>query len=268
VFSPYYAWSGRGDPLNHCAINVALYGRPRRWAMTERGRRRVETAADSFTVGPSRVAWDGTALTVEIDEVGVPVPSRLRGTVRLVPEALTADSFVLDAEGRHEWWPIAPRARVEVAMTAPALSWSGTGYLDTNQGSEPLEAGFVDWDWSRAPLPDGGSAVLYNARRRRGGTLDLALAFGRDGTVERFAAPPEAPLPTTPWRVRRATRSEAGAAPRVVETLEDSPFYARSVVETRLCGETVTAVHESLMLDRFATPWCKLMLPFRMPRRR
>jgi hypothetical protein len=26
-------------------------------------------------------------------------------------------------------------------------------------------------------------------------------------------------------------------------------------------------VHESLMLDRFAAPWCKLMLPFRMPRR-
>ena len=26
VFSPYYAWSGRRDPLNHCAVNVALYG--------------------------------------------------------------------------------------------------------------------------------------------------------------------------------------------------------------------------------------------------
>ena len=27
VFSPYYAWRGRRDPLDHCAINVALYGR-------------------------------------------------------------------------------------------------------------------------------------------------------------------------------------------------------------------------------------------------
>ena len=26
VFSPYYAWTGRRDPLNHCAVNVALYG--------------------------------------------------------------------------------------------------------------------------------------------------------------------------------------------------------------------------------------------------
>ena len=34
VFSPYYAWSGRTDPYNHCAINLALYGpRSSRWAM-------------------------------------------------------------------------------------------------------------------------------------------------------------------------------------------------------------------------------------------
>ena len=35
VFSPYYKKSGRGDPLDHCALNVALYvfcGR--RWGLT------------------------------------------------------------------------------------------------------------------------------------------------------------------------------------------------------------------------------------------
>jgi len=26
VFSPYCAWSGRADPLNHCAVAIALYG--------------------------------------------------------------------------------------------------------------------------------------------------------------------------------------------------------------------------------------------------
>ena len=26
VFSPYYHWSGRAEPENHVAINVALYG--------------------------------------------------------------------------------------------------------------------------------------------------------------------------------------------------------------------------------------------------
>ncbi|MFX8883411.1 hypothetical protein ABTM86_19650, partial [Acinetobacter baumannii] len=42
VFSPYYALArrrGRGDPLNHCALNVAVYGNgTKHWAMTERRR--------------------------------------------------------------------------------------------------------------------------------------------------------------------------------------------------------------------------------------
>jgi hypothetical protein len=48
VFSPYYAWARRPRAqhapraLDHCAINVALYGPGRgRWAMTERGADRV-----------------------------------------------------------------------------------------------------------------------------------------------------------------------------------------------------------------------------------
>ena len=51
------------------------------------------------------------------------------------------------------------------------------------------------------------------------------------------------------------------------ETLEDSPFYARSVVSASLLGERADAVHESLSLDRFRAGWVRLLLPFRMPRR-
>jgi carotenoid 1,2-hydratase len=39
------------------------------------------------------------------------------------------------------------------------------------------------------------------------------------------------------------------------------------VVETRLCGEPATAVHESLSLDRFAALPIQMMLPFKIPRR-
>ncbi len=41
VFSPFYADArrrGRAEAIDHCAINVALYGDVRRWAMTERDR--------------------------------------------------------------------------------------------------------------------------------------------------------------------------------------------------------------------------------------
>jgi carotenoid 1,2-hydratase len=91
----------------------------------------------------------------------------------------------------------------------------------------------------------------------------MALHF--DGNrVERFEPPPLAPLPTSLFRIGRTTRSEAPA--RLVRTLTDSHFYARSIVESTLHGERVWGVHESLELDRFKTGWAKVLLPFRMPR--
>ena len=108
--------------------------------------------------------------------------------------------------------------------------------------------------------------LLYDAQRRAGGSLNLALRFDARGGVEEIASPPAVALPPSLWRVPRATRSEDGTA-RILDTFEDGPFYARSLVSTRLGGGDVTAMHESLSLDRFAMPWVQALLPFRMPRR-
>ena len=140
-----------------------------------------------------------------------------------------------------------------MALERPALRWSGAAYFDANAGSEPLEAGFRSWDWSRAGLRRG-TAVLYDAVRRDGSTRLLALRFDPDGRVETFEPPPPVRLPATGWRVARGTRADAGHGAAVVETLEDTPFYARSLLRTHLLGERATAVHESLSLDRFRTP--------------
>jgi carotenoid 1,2-hydratase len=78
--------------------------------------------------------------------------------------------------------------------------------------------------------------------------------------------PPVARLPDTRWRIRRETRADRGANVLIRQTLEDGPFYARSLLSTRIFGETAEAVHESLSLDRFATGWVRMLLPFRMPR--
>lgn len=270
VFSPYYAWSrrrGQPDPLNHCALNVALYGQGgKRWAMTERGRKALHQTASRLEIGPSHVSWDGNALSIEVNEITAPIPSRLRGRVRVIPAALNPREFELDSAGRHIWWPIAPISRVEVAFEKPDLQWSGQGYFDSNRGEEPLEDAFECWDWSRANTPSGTS-MLYDVTARSGTGASLALRFNAAGEVEECPAPPRVRLPTTGiWRIKRGTQCEPGYQARVVETLEDTPFYARSLVETRLFGETATCVHESLSLDRFASPVVQLMLPFRMPR--
>ena len=269
VFSPYYAWArqhGAGaDPLQHCALNIALYGRGRkRWAMTERGRSRVRRGADILCIGPSALRWEGDALTIRIDEVTSPWPSRIRGTVRVHPTALLDRTYWLDAHGRHRWTPIAPRARVEVDLRHPALRWRGEAYLDSNAGDAPLEDDFCRWDWSRASLAADRTAVLYDVTRRNGDTMSLALQFDASGTALAFEPPPPAALPASRWRIARNTRSDGSA--RIVQTLEDAPFYARSLLDAQWRGERVTAVHESLSLERFDSAWVRALLPFRMPR--
>lgn len=276
VFSPWYAWArrrpGGADPMEHCALNVALYGERGRWAMTERPASAVGRGADSLRIGPSALHWDGASLRVQVREVAAPVPRRLRGEIRLRPAGATnTRGFILDpATRRHRWTPIAPAARVEVVLDEPALRWSGPAYFDTNDGDAPLEQDFVRWDWCRAPLRDGGAGVLYNVEPRDGAAHSLALRVRPGGEVEDAPpAPPSARLPPTRlWRMPRPFRAETGAEPAVVRTLEDTPFYARSVVSTRMFGEPAQAVHESLSLDRFRAPWVQAMLPFRVPRAR
>lgn len=329
VFSPYYAWARRRqgaeavDPLNHCGLNVALYGRGgKRWSLTERGRAALSRDASHLAIGPSRLHWDQDALVIDIKERGMPIPHRLLGRVRLYPEALADYQAFLDPAARHRWVPIAPRARVHVEMAAPALRWSGPAYFDSNAGDEPLENAFDGWDWSRAPH-GGGTSVLYHVipRPARDGRLGtkadadsgtaahrgaagdpqrgpsgkgadqgatarddadpgatptdgttnggarLALHFARDGAVRPLAPLEPRELPATRiWRIPRATRADAAGQARILETLEDTPFYARSVVATRLEGEAVTGVHESLSLERFRQRWVQMLLPFRMPR--
>ena len=65
---------------------------------------------------------------------------------------------------------------------------------------------------------------------------------------------------------RRPQRPQRERRRVVLKTLEDAPFYARSVISAKLLGEPVTLMHESLSLDRFKMPIVQAMLPFRMPR--
>jgi carotenoid 1,2-hydratase len=271
VFSPYYARArrrGRGDPVNHSAINVALYGKGgKRWALTERDAAAVQRGPDHLTIGPSSASWNGRWLDIRIDEMTVPIPRRLHGNIRVHPAAISTREFELDRTTGHNWWPIAPRSRVEVDMGSPALRWRGDGYLDSNWGPEPLEARFERWDWSRGMLDDGRCAILYHRTERDHPSESLALLCDPRGDIETFTPPRNQPLPhTRVWRIPRATQSEEGFRPTIEQTLEDTPFYARSVINTRLLGEPLTAIHESLSLDRFDSRWVQTLLPFRMPR--
>ncbi|EAQ96280.1 carotenoid 1,2-hydratase [Congregibacter litoralis] len=272
VFSPYYARARRKAVTaaeNHCAFNTILYGPggKKRWSMTERGSARLKRRADSYALGPSRIDWDGESFLARVNERCTPFAQRMQGTIRITPSTLTAHSLQLDEDARHHWNPIAPIARVDVDLPSLGTAWSGDGYLDSNRGTEPLADGFSGWDWTRARLSNGDCAVRYEARHGARKPHRLALRFKKDGSIASEETRDAAALPRTGiWRVHRRMPG-AEARPTRLQTLEDTPFYARSLIKTEFGGETGTGIHESLSMERFEQRWVQTLLPFRMPRR-
>jgi carotenoid 1,2-hydratase len=269
VFSPYYAAArrrGPADPLNHVSINAILYSRRgKRWAMTERGRGAIERTADRIAIGPSQIRLDGGRLVVDIDEWTVPFPRRLRGRIAVDLGPVFDRVHALDAKGLHQWRPIAPLAHATVAFDRPGVAWQGRAYVDMNRGEAPLEAAFQRWNWSRAEA-GASTSILYDVEPRAGQRRTISLDYRPDGSIADLPLDPEVPLSSTGWRVARSTRSRDTRPVRVLRTLEDTPFYSRSLLSIDEQGREGRAIHESVDLDRFSARWVQTLLPFRMPR--
>ena len=257
---------GAANPADHIALNLALYGiTGPSWAMTERGASALTQTETCLTLGPSALTVTKSgALLITIDERAAPIPRRLRGQIRLTPAARFDRPYPLDPNHRHFWTPLAPCARLDLEFTDPDLTWQGNAYLDSNAGSAPLEADFRHWDWSRATLPDGSTLVFYDALRADASRLTLARHFHPDGSLTVLPMPARAQLPRGLWRMPRACHGEASA--RLLKNFEDSPFYTRGLVETRLLGQPRLAIQESLSLTRFSQRWVQALLPYRIPR--
>jgi carotenoid 1,2-hydratase len=270
VFSPYYLWANRkqfADPNHYCCLNVAIYSpNKKRWTMTERGKRLVHRDATHFQIGPSQLHWNGNSLVIDITERAVPFGQKVIGKVTVHPEQLFNYSVPLDQLGKHRWGPLAPTSRVEVAFSEPQIHWSGHAYLDSNEGDEPINRPFQEWDWARALLKDQSTAVVYDVREKNGAENLLALRFKHDGTVENFEIGQRFSLPPTLWKIKRHLRSDS-AKPTVIQDLEDTPFYSRSILQGDWLGENnLMCMHETLNVPRFSSTAVQMMLPWRMPR--
>lgn len=273
VFSPYYRFarrSGAANPENHVAFNVALYSKgANRWAMTERSASSLKRDETSFSIGASRVERTPSGLEFRIDERCMPVPRTLRGSIKVTFEEVLPHAFALDRLGKHSWRPLAPRLRVDLAFDNPDLNWSGDGYLDMNYGSEPLEAAFSTWSWSRMHLSDR-TRLLYDVTENDGRSHCVAVDVVAGEIVPYVPPGPEGivGLPKGLWRMDRWTRSDPGVKPVLVRALEDAPFYTRSLIDASIGGRRGLMVHESVDIRRFVSPVVQAMLPFRMPRLR
>ncbi|OUW04740.1 MAG: hypothetical protein CBD16_01650 [Betaproteobacteria bacterium TMED156] len=271
VFSPYYTNAQKKqkevDPENFCAFNVALYEPNKKtWTMTERSSKFVERSEESFKVGNSNIKSFDTCIEVTIDEISTPFPKRVQGTVKVNCDKFLLYRTWLDDAQKHRWGPIAPSATIEVDIPSHNISWKGHGYVDSNEGDEPLEKPFKEWDWARTTLEDGSTLVFYDIKQRIGRQRVLPLRFFPDGNVERIAPPPRQDLPNSRWVIPRVMRAEPARPAHILRTLEDTPFYSRTLLSAGLLGDRRLVMHETLNLNRFSSKLTKLMLPWRMPR--
>lgn len=266
-FSPGYARARARSPhapaLDYCAMNVAVYGpRGRHWCLREQVVPDLGDAA-SMRIGRSSMAWTGDGLVMNIDECATPFGKPVRGTIRLLPETTSALSLTLDARREHQWWPVAPRARIEVALTEPSLRFSGDGYHDANAGTVPLDATFSSWSWARAHAGED-ALVTYDVRERSGATAEHALRISHRGEVALLDGLGENALSRSLWGLPRHITSDRGAESHIRRSLEDGPFYSRALVETRLDGRDVLAMQETLSADRLRREWVRFLAGFRM----
>jgi carotenoid 1,2-hydratase len=269
-FSPRYARirarACEARALDFCALNVAVYGpRGALWSLQERSMGNADRDRESIAIGKSRVGWAGDALVIDIDEQTAPIARPLRGRVTFRPASAPRRSVPLDEAALHTWWPVAPAGRLEVDLTEPSIRFAGAGYHDSNAGDVALEASFARWTWSRARVDDHRTFITYDVTEKS--RLRRSLAFDVDGRRSVTIAHPRLTrLPRTRWRLEREAPQPGAVAPRVLRELEDTPFYSRALVETRVTELPTLAMHETLSLDRLARGWVQFLLPFRMGR--
>lgn len=304
VFSPYYAHARRkalrsdnasvtrgANPEEFCAINAALYrgvdtaGTRERngywWAMTEHSRHSVVRDADSMRVGKSAFLSREDALIIELNEITVPFPRRVRGRIYVELAQQCDESYPLAQQGGHLWRPIAPSAKIRVELTDPPMRWEGRAYVDSNRGDAPLESAFRDWTWTRTHevredgTLDEATRVFYEVMTNTGECRQISASFSHQalgGANATSIVSSSTPVPTsqaldqTLWGITRSLPCDPERDCRVLKTAESAPFYARSIIETTLGGRIHRGMHESLSMARFEKRWVQCLLPFKMPR--
>ncbi len=259
------------------ALNIALYGPGGNvWCMTERGSASLRRDTHDLRIGSSGLSMRGDRLLIDFTEMALPWPGQrlwpkpISGRVELTPDIGGDLLFDLDPAGRHVWSPRMPRATATITCNAlPGGGWQGRAYHDMNYGDRPLEQDFIGWDWARGHEgADGDTVILYDAILRQGMRRRLALRYDRQHGPQRLDMPERQALPRGFWGVRAGIACDPGTRPRLLDRLEDSPFYCRARVETALVGRRFEMMQETLDCRRLSHPLVRLMLPFRMPRRR
>jgi carotenoid 1,2-hydratase len=256
LFSPRYAARSCAVPLQHCAVNFALYRRGVRqqWVLSEYTGAQAD--GRSLRIGNSRLHYhpDGT-VDFFVRARCAPFGPVTKVGLTLRPEAPGLPPQTLVEGLSHRWTPLVPRAQATLRLPLLGEVLEGVGYHDCNAGEVPLGTDLPGWTWARVHAPDA-THVHYQLPAAQ--ALSLS-ATPRQARLVRMHQTP-APGVRTGWGLLVPSSLQAGPvrlpAPRL---LESSPFYAR----LEAASGTAQALGEVADFRRFRSPLVRWMAHFR-----
>jgi len=256
VFSARYAARRDARPLQHCAVNFALYrhGVRQSWVLSEY----AGAASDgrSLHIGNSRLCYqpDGS-VDFFVRARGAPFGSLTKAALTLRPDGPGLPHQALVPGLSHRWAPVVPRARATLRLPLLGEVLEGVGYHDSNAGDVPLGTDLPGWNWARVHT-QAATYVHYQLADAQALVLSATEA---EAHLDRQPASP-GPAVRTGWGLSVPSALQAGpvrlVAPRL---LESSPFYAR----LEASHQDDHALGEVADFRRFRSPLIRWMAHFR-----
>jgi carotenoid 1,2-hydratase len=281
VFSPYYyrryARGEQPSPLDHVAVNVAVYreGKRTTWCFSEYGSDRFEWRTDGVRIGGSffETGADGS-LRVYVDERCTLTKEVVRGVLRFHPDGDGPWAPLNLAGDAHQWRARAPRASVRVQLDAPRISFGGHGYHDENWGREPPSNALRSWSWGRGSFGQR-TQIFFDATTVDGQRTFSLVDSERGVSVERLPARDlrgnhrcwMLPLP----KATLVGNDDAGVPRffRLERDLEKAPFYYRALglfPSPDGGGGAQLGMMEHVDFARFRNPVVQRMVALRVAR--
>lgn len=256
LFSPRYAARRGALPIEHCAVNFALYvgGRRKQWVLSEYAHGTQSDGVLSIGRSLFQVNSDGS-VEIDLRERLAPFGAETRAELVLRPTAPGLGVVPLLPDGSHVWEPRAPRCDAELRLPLLGHVLQGHGYHDANAGDSPLGSTLPSWSWTRVHAPD---QTAIDFRLPAGERLTVRTTEG-GSSLSRDEAPVPEVTPTS-WGLRiPRTLSAGGLEVPGPDLVESSPFYARQVARS---GD-LHAIGEVADFRRFRSPLVRWMAHFR-----
>ena len=129
-----------------------------------------------------------------------------------------------------------------------AARWGGEAYLDSNEGDEPIDRPFTEWDWSRAPLRDGSTVAAFK-RYGRFGPHDRAADAQHPHKKHRPLASGALPIAHGLLAAPLPAPDQTSLGVRAFEV----PHGALEEALLEFAGSAMVISHDRWFLDRICT---------------